>query len=77
MTVKGWDVVQASPPFKIGELVKVNGGHNKSQRAKVQWKYAIVVSDYYETESGLRVDIMIGERNHTISPYYLERVNND
>lgn len=75
MTVKGWDVVQPSAPFKIGELVKVNGGHNKSQRAKVQWKYAIVVSDYYETESGLRVDIMIGERNHTISPYYLERVN--
>lgn len=75
MTAKGWEVVKASAPFKIGELVKVNGGHNKSQRAKVQWKYAIVVSDYYQTESGLRVDIMIGERNHTISPYYLERVN--
>ena len=47
------------------------------QRAKVQWKYGIVVSDYYETESGLRVDVVIGEKTHQVSPYYLERVNNE
>jgi hypothetical protein len=72
MTVKGWDVVQPSAPFKIGELVKVIAQDFIGLR---KGSFAIVVSEYYETESGLRVDIMIGERNHTISPYYLERVN--
>lgn len=75
MTTKGWDVIQPSVPFKIGELVKVGGGVYHVQRAKVQWKYGIVVSDYYETESGLRVDVVIGEKTHQVSPYYLERVN--
>ena len=72
-----WDIVQASEPFKIGDLVRITGGHNKSQRGEVQGKFAIVVSDYYETNSGLRVDVLVGEKTRTISPYYLERVNNE
>ena len=68
MTAKGWDVIQPSAPFKIGELVKVvNGAH---------WRFAIVASEYYE-KNGLWVDVMIGEKTHPISPYHLERVNND
>lgn len=69
-----------SVPFKIGELVKITGGHNKAQRRKVQGKYAIVVSDYYRNNNGQRVDVCVSEaggpaiNTHPISPYYLERV---
>lgn len=77
MTVKEWDIVQASPPFKIGELVKVIGGHNPLRRSSTVGKYAIVASEYYQNRNGLRVDVVIGEKTHPISPYYLERVNND
>ena len=64
------DVFQPSAPFKIGELVKVvNGAHRR---------FAIVASEYYHDNYGRPlIYVMIGEKTHPISPYHLERVNND
>jgi len=62
-----------SEPFKIGELVKVTGALGR--HVKVQGKFAIVVSDYYQNDLGLWIDVVIGEKTRPISPYYLERVN--
>ncbi len=75
MTAKGWDVIQPSAPFKIGELVKVI----VSYHSECQGSFAIVVSEYYQNRyhGPMMVDVMIGEKTHPISPYHLERVNND
>ena len=79
MTAKGWDDFQPSAPFKIGELVKVIAGSPGMRKGS----FAIVASEYYQNNNGmtavspLLVDVVIGEKTHTISPYHLERVNND
>jgi hypothetical protein len=74
MTAKGWDDIQPSAPFKIGELVKIIAG----SPGKRKGSFAIVASEYYQGNyHGPMVDVMIGEKTHAISPYHLERVNND
>ena len=74
MTARKWtgDAFQPSAPFKIGELVKVIAFNDQRKG-----RFAIVASEYYRSRHGLMVDVMIGEKTHSISPYYLERVNND
>ena len=68
--------------LNLGDLVKITGGDYRVARRKIQGKYAIVVSDYYQNRScGWCVDVCVSEaggstiNTHSISPYYLERVN--
>ena len=69
------DGFQPSAPFKIGELVKVIAGSPGKRKSS----FAIVVSEYYQNNYGrcTVVDVMIGEKTRPISPYHLEKVNND
>ena len=57
--------------FKVGDLVKVI----RSYHSERQGKFAIVASEYYQNNTGLWVDVMIGEKTHPIRPASLEKVN--
>ena len=72
MTARKWtgDAFQPSAPFKIGELVKVIAFNDQCKG-----KFAIVASEYYQNNTGLWVDVMIGEKTHPIRPASLEKVN--
>ena len=61
--------------FKTGDLVKVIAGSPGKRKSS----FAIVVSEYYQNNYGrcTVVDVMIGEKTRPISPYHLEKVNND
>lgn len=76
-------LLEASAPFKIGELVKVIGGSwriqvHRSESYEMVGSFAIIASEYYlKYDEFLRVDVLVESKIYTVSPYDLERVNND